>query len=108
MGCWVHNGKPKAIFGYFHEQRRGAKSIGATLTVDGTDYFGRVVVQNILAQQRGQDLSRRLFAVAANSTTVHVCTCRWTKAQLDEAKRRAAELCAKLEWASGAGGGADG
>jgi hypothetical protein len=90
MSCWVHNGEPKQIAGHFHEQRKGAKSIGATMLIEGQQYYGRIGLSKILRQQRKQDLSRRYFAT--NGGAVHVCRCVWTQAEIDAAKKRAAEL----------------
>lgn len=90
--CFLHSGKHDADkHGFFENEGIGPVWCAVRFFYQGEEYTGKLKRNTIHVQQQHLDLRNRYFAIS-DSGTVHVCTCRYSKAVLDYAAKEAKRL----------------
>jgi len=93
--CFVHSGRKGLSLGYITKVKR--KRVSMSVYVDGEEYLidcnkDAFVSTQIKCLRTGRYIAINLDRIGK----IHICTCRWTKKDIEEAHERAEILSAKL------------
>lgn len=93
--CFVHSGRDDVIDGFIEKVYR--VNMDVRLYIDGEEYTATCKKADVIWNQKpGIKAGRYIGILKDNPKKIHLCTCVWTKEDIEEAKRRGAEIAELL------------
>jgi hypothetical protein len=92
--CFVHSERKHLATGYIYAVRR--KWIEVALTIKGEEYSADCKKDAFVKNQQ-PFIERGRYIAISTTGRIHMCTCVWTKAMIDQAHERAKQLSALLD-----------